>query len=73
MGDNADLILVEYAKAMKKLTSLANDVQYITHCDTEIAFINYLKGLMLTSSSILPHHGSRKLIDIYNGMDVVVV
>lgn len=73
MGDNTEIILNEIAKAMLKLTSFGYTMHFITHCDSEIAFIKYLRKFNVdfkfhSASS----WGAERLIEFYNNMDVVV-
>lgn len=73
MGTNQDVILDEIAKSMYLLSLRGYEMHFVTHCDTEIPFTEYLKKYdvkyKLHSAS---SWGASKLIAFYNKMDVVV-
>lgn len=73
MGENAETILNEIAKAMLRLTLMGYTVHFITHCDAEISFIEYLRRFNVDFKfHSAAAWGAEKLINFYNDMDVVI-
>ena len=73
MGDKEEIILSQIAHAMKLISERGYEVHFVTHCDWEIRFIQYLDR---EDFQYKYHHATMwetdRILNFYNEMDMVI-
>ncbi len=73
MGEDQEIILSEIAKAMRLLGERGYEIHFITHCDWEIKYNDYL---IREKVKFIYHHATvwdtKKILKFYNDMDIVI-